>query len=138
MTNEKTISALISGGIANAGPPLGPALAPMGLNVMAVVKEINEKTKEYSGMRIPVNITVNTENKQFRVEVGIPTSSALIAKEIGITKGSGTPNTEFVGEISMEQLKNIAAVKLEQSYAITLKSAIKEVIGSCVSMGIKV
>ena len=138
MTDEKTISALVSGGAANAGPPLGPALAPLGVNTMAVVKEINEKTKEYSGIRIPVKITVNTGNKQFTVVVGVPTSSALIAKELGITKGSGTPNTEFVGEISMEQLKNIATVKLEQSYAITIKSAVKEIIGSCVSMGIKV
>lgn len=138
MGEEKIISALIAGGQANAGPPLGPSLAPMGLNVMAIVKEINEKTKEYPGMRVPVKIIVQVENKTFNVEVGIPTSSALLAKESGIEKGSGVPNSEKVGNVTMEQLIKIANVKIEQSYASSIKSAVKELIGSCVSMGITV
>ena len=138
MPEEKIIPALVTGGQANAGPPLGPALAPMGLNVMAIVSEINEKTKEYTGMRVPIKIIVDVENKTFSVTVGIPTSSALLAKESGIKKGSGTPKTENVANLTMAQLVKIANVKIEQSYATSIKSTIKELLGSCVSMGITI
>ena len=104
MGDEKIIPLLVAGGQANAGPPLGPALAPMGLNVMAIVNDINEKTKEYSGMRVPVKIIVQVSKKTFEVEVGIPTSSALLAKALGVEKGSGTPNSEKVGNLNMDQL----------------------------------
>ena len=138
MSDEKIIPALVTGGKANAGPPLGPALAPMGLNVMAIVNEINEKTKEYPGMRVPVKIIVQVESKTFTIEVGIPTSSALLAKESGIEKGSGVPNSEKVGNVTMDQLVKIANIKIEQSYATSIKSTIKELLGSCVSMGITI
>ncbi|MBH59179.1 MAG: 50S ribosomal protein L11 [Thaumarchaeota archaeon] len=138
MGDEKIIPLLVAGGQANAGPPLGPALAPMGLNVMAIVNEINEKTKEYSGMRVPVKIIVQVESKTFDVEVGIPTSSALLAKALGVEKGSGTPNSEKVGNLSMDQLVKVANTKIDQSYATTIKSAVKELLGACVSMGITV
>ena len=138
MSDEKIIPALVTGGKANAGPPLGPALAPMGLNVMAIVNDINEKTKEYPGIRVPVKINVQVESKTFTIEVGIPTSSALLAKEAGIEKGSGVPNSEKVGNITMDQLVKIANIKIEQSYATSIKSAIKELLGSCVSMGLTI
>ena len=138
MGDEKIIPLLVAGGQANAGPPLGPALAPMGLNVMAIVNDINEKTKEYSGMRVPVKIIVQVLKKTFEVEVGIPTSSALLAKALGIEKGSGIPNSEKVGNLNMDQLVKIANTKIDQSYATTIKSAVKELLGTCVSMGITV
>ena len=138
MSDEKIIPLLVAGGQANAGPPLGPALAPMGLNVMAIVNDINEKTKEYSGMRVPVKIIVQVESKTFAVEVGIPTSSALLAKALGVEKGSGVPNTEKVGNLNMDQLVKIANTKIDQSYATTIKSTVKELLGTCVSMGITV
>ena len=138
MSDEKIIPLLVAGGQANAGPPLGPALAPMGLNVMAIVNDINEKTKEYSGMRVPVKIIVQVSKKTFEVEVGIPTSSALLAKALGIEKGSGIPNSEKVGNLNMDQLVKIANTKIDQSYATTIKSAVKELLGTCVSMGITV
>ena len=138
MGDEKIIPLLVAGGQANAGPPLGPALAPMGLNVMAIVNDINEKTKEYSGMRVPVKIIVQVSKKTFEVEVGIPTSSALLAKALGIEKGSGIPNSEKVGNLNMDQLVKIANTKIDQSYATTIKSAVKELLGTCVSMGITV
>ena len=138
MGDEKIIPLLVAGGQANAGPPLGPALAPMGLNVMAIVNDINEKTKEYSGMRVPVKIIVQVESKTFDVEVGIPTSSALLAKALGVEKGSGVPNSEKVGNLTMDQLVKIANTKIDQSYATTIKSAVKELLGTCVSMGITV
>ena len=138
MGDEKIIPLLVAGGQANAGPPLGPALAPMGLNVMAIVNDINEKTKEYSGMRVPVKIIVQVSKKTFEVAVGIPTSSALLAKALGIEKGSGIPNSEKVGNLNMDQLVKIANTKIDQSYATTIKSAVKELLGTCVSMGITV
>ena len=138
MGDEKIIPLLVAGGQANAGPPLGPSLAPLGLNVMAIVNDINEKTKEYSGMRVPVKIIVQISKKTFEVEVGIPTSSALLAKALGVEKGSGTPNTEKVGNLNMDQLVKIANTKIDQSYATTIKSAVKELLGTCVSMGITV
>tara|TARA_B100000315_G_scaffold88098_1_gene80868 strand:- start:6281 stop:6769 length:489 start_codon:yes stop_codon:yes gene_type:complete len=135
---KKSINALVVGGEANAGPPLGPALGPFGMNVMMIVKDINEKTKDYLGMRVPVKITVDTGTKEFDVEVGVPTTSALIVKETGVEKGSGEPKTKLVGNLDFQQLLNIANSKMDQSYGKTLKAVVREIVGSCISMGIKI
>ena len=86
MGDKKTVSALVTGGEASAGPPLGPALGPLGINVLQVVNTINDKTKDFSGMKVPVKVEVDPDTKKFTVEVGIPPTTALIAKEAGITK----------------------------------------------------
>ncbi|MDH2902178.1 MAG: 50S ribosomal protein L11 [archaeon] len=138
MPEPKSVSALVVGGEANAGPPLGPALGPLGVNVMAIVKEINEQTKDYTGMRVPVKVNVDTDTKQFTIEVGIPSASALIVKESGAPKGSATPKTAIVGNLAVDNLVKIAGVKKPQSYGTTIKSVSKEVAGSCVSMGITI
>jgi large subunit ribosomal protein L11 len=138
MPETKTVSALVVGGEATAGPPLGPALGPLGVNVMAIVKQINDMTKDYAGMRVPVKIEVETETKKFAVEVGIPTASALIVKESGIAKGSATPKTAFAGNLSVASLAKIARAKIAQSYGKDTKSVAMEVAGSCVSMGVTI
>lgn len=138
MPEPKSVSALVVGGEANAGPPLGPALGPLGVNVMAIVKEINEQTKDYTGMRVPVKVNVDTDTKQFTIEVGIPSASALIVKESDAPKGSATPKTAIVGNLTVDNLVKIAGVKKPQSYGTTIKSVSKEVAGSCVSMGITI
>ena len=138
MGERKIVNALVVGGGADAGPPLGPALGPLGMNVMMIVKEINEKTKDYSGMRVPIKISVNTETKEFDVEVGIPTTSALIVKESGVEKGSGEPNTKLNGNLDFQQLLKIANSKRDQSYGKTLKAVVREIVGSCISMGVKI
>jgi len=138
MEQKKSISALVSGGEASAGPPLGPALGPMGINVLQVVNTINEKTKEFHGMKVPVKVDVDPDTKKFNVEVGVPPTTALIAKEANISKGSGTAGKDFVGNISMEAIVKIVKMKIDISYATSLKSSVKEIIGSCVSSGIKV
>lgn len=138
MGETKSISALVSGGEASAGPPLGPALGPMGINVLQVVNTINEKTREFPGMKVPVKIEVDSETKKFTVEIGIPPTSALVAKEASITKGSGTAGKDYVGNITMESIVKIAKMKLDVSYAYDVRSAAKEIIGSCVSNGIKI
>jgi len=138
MSERKVVEALVSGGQATAGPPLGPALGPLGVNVLAIVNKINEITKNYSGMKVPVKIIVNPETKEFEVSVGTPTTSALIVSELGIEKGSGTPKTQKIGNLSMEQVMRIAKVKGIELLAKNLKAAVKEVLGSCVSMGVTV
>ena len=138
MGEKKVISALVAGGEATAGPPLGPALGPLGVNVLAIVNEINKVTSDFKGMRVPIKVEVDQETKQFSVSVGTPTTSALLAKEAGIAKGSAKPNLEFVADITFDKLLGIARSKVSGSYAQTLRSAVREVVGSCVSMGIKV
>ena len=138
MGEKQVINALVTGGEASAGPPLGPALGPLGVNVLGIVNEINKQTSSFKGMRVPVKVEVDKETKQFAVSVGTPTTSALVAKESGIPKGSSKPNLDFVGGLSMDQVVTIAKSKIAGSYAATVKSAAKEVVGSCVSMGVKV
>jgi len=138
MANKQTISSLVTGGEASAGPPLGPALGPMGVNILQIISAINEKTKEFQGMKIPVTVSVDTDTKKWEIKVGIPSASALLLKEAGIQKGSGTSGTEWVGEVSADMIAKIAKVKLETSYASSLKSVAKQIVGTCVSLGIKV
>ena len=138
MANKQTISSLVTGGEASAGPPLGPALGPMGVNIMEVINAINEQTKEFQGMKIPVTVTIDADTKKWEIEVGIPSASALLLKEVGIQKGSGTSGTEWVGDVSADMIAKIAKVKLETSYASSLKSVAKQIVGTCVSLGIKV
>ena len=138
MANKQTISSLVTGGEASAGPPLGPALGPMGVNILQIITAINEQTKEFKGMKIPVSVLVDTDTKKWEIEVGIPSASALLLKDAGIQKGSGTSGTEWVGEVSADMIAKIAKVKLETSYASSLKSVAKQIVGTCVSLGIKV
>jgi len=138
MGEKKIVNLLVSGGQATAGPPLGPALGPLGVNVLEIVNKINELTKDYAGMKVPVKVTVDSETKEFDVTVGTPTTSALIVRELKIEKGSGTPNTEKVGNLTMEQVVRISKLKRPEFLAKTLKAAAKEVLGSCMSMGVTV
>ncbi len=138
MNAKKIVEILVNGGNATAGPPLGPALGPLGLNVLAVVKKINELTDAYVGMKVPVKVEVDVETKTFNVSIGTPTTSALLVKELNIAKGSGTPNTEKVGNLTMEQLIHITKLKREQLFSKNLKAAVKEILGSCVSVGVTV
>lgn len=138
MGEKKVVEALVSGGKATAGPPLGPALGPLGVNVLAIVNKINEVTKAYAGMKVPVKVVVDVELKEFEVSVGTPTTSALVVSELGVAKGSGAPSTEKVGNLSLDQVVRVAGVKRGEVLARDLKGAVKEVLGSCVSMGVTV
>ena len=138
MGNKQTISSLVTGGEASAGPPLGPAMGPMGVNIMQVIEAINEKTKEFKGMKIPVTVSVDADTKEWEIEVGIPSASALLLKEAGIQKGSSTSGTEWAGDITADSIVKVANVKLETSYASSLKSVAKQIVGTCISLGIKI
>ena len=95
MTDKKVVEVIVSGGQANAGPPLGPALGPLGVNIVAIVNKINEVTKDYAGMKVPVKVSVDTDDKTFEVSVGTPTASALIVAELKIEKGSGASEGQY-------------------------------------------
>lgn len=130
------IEVLIEGGKASPGPPLGPALGPLGVNTKEVVNSINELTKDYAGMEVPVKVTV--DEGKVDITVGTPPTSALIKKELGIEKAKTDSSTDYTGDISMEQIIKIAEKKKEGMLATSLKKAVKEVIGTCVPMRVKV
>ncbi len=138
MSDTQSISALVTGGQASAGPPLGPALGPLGVNIMEIINTINQKTSDFEGMKVPVTVSVNAKTKKWEVIVGIPSASALLLKEAGIQKGSGTSGSTWVGDINVDSLVKVAKAKLESSYASSVKSVAKEVAGTCVSLGIKI
>lgn len=138
MGEPQKISSLVTGGKASAGPPLGPAMGPLGVNIMEVINAINEKTKDFEGMKVPVTVSVDPDTKKWEIDIGIPSAAALILKEAGIQKGSGTSGTDWVADIGMDSIIKVANTKLESSYASELKSVAKTIIGTCVPLGIKV
>ena len=138
MAELQTISSLVTGGQASAGPPLGPSLGPMGVNIMEVINAINEKTKDFEGMKVPVTVSIDPDTKKWEIEVGIPSAAALILKEAGIQKGSGTSGTEWVGDIGIDSVVKVAKTKLDNSYSTSLKSVVKSIVGTCVPLGIKI
>lgn len=135
---EKTFNFIVSGGEATGGPPIGPALGPLGLNIMAIVNKINEETAGYKGVKVPVDVTIDTDTKRFTVKVGMLSTYALVTQALGIQKGSQTPNTDYVGDLTFDQLLSIAQRKREGLLAASLKSAVKEILGSCQSIGVTI
>jgi large subunit ribosomal protein L11 len=131
------LEALVEAGKATSGPPLGPLLGPLGVNIPKIVEAINEKTKHFEGMKVPVKILIESD-KNFEVEVGTPPTSALILKGLGAEKGSGKHKEVKAGNISLEQVKKIAELKKEDLQGNSLKARIKEVIGTCISLGVTV
>ncbi|MBN2228079.1 MAG: 50S ribosomal protein L11 [Candidatus Thorarchaeota archaeon] len=132
------VEALVEGGKASGGPPIGPALGPTGVNIFQVVTKINEVTEPFTGLKVPVKIIVDPNNKSFEIEVGTPPTSALILKEVGVAKGSGEPTTKYIGNLSVDQLKNIARGKANDLSAQSMKTAVMIVSGSCGQMGVKI
>jgi len=135
---KQTIEVMIEGGKATAAPPLGPALGPTGLNVSQVIAKINEKTANFKGMQVPVKVNFDAATKEFDIEVGTPPTSSLLTKEAGIEKGSGFARTDKVADLMIEQIIKVAKMKEDSLNGATLKEKVKNVIGTCRSMGILV
>lgn len=131
------IEVLVDGGEASAGPPLGPALGPTGVNVMEVVNEINEQTSAFEGMQVPVTVRIDDEGG-FEIEVGTPPASALLLEEAGIDSGSGEPNLEFVADLSLDQVVRVSEQKKTDLLGKTQKTRTLEVLGTANSLGIEV
>lgn len=134
----QSVEALINGGQATAAPPLGPALGPLGVNIGQIVSEINKKTASFKGMQVPVKVEVDTVTKEFTIGVGTPPASALIKSEAGIEKGSGNPLQDKVADVRIENIIKIAKMKEDDLMGRTLKEKVKEIIGTCNSMGVMV
>ena len=132
------VSVLVEGGKASAGPPLGPALGPLGVNVGQVVAKINEETKQFAGMRVPVIVRVDAATRAFTLVVGRPPVAALLLKEAKKEKGSGKPKTEVVGDVALDAVRKIAEAKGDDLYGRTIEEKMNQVIGTCVSLGLTV
>ena len=128
----------VPAGAANPSPPIGPALGQQGVNIMEFCKQFNAQTQKLEkGLPIPVVITVYSD-RSFTFIMKTPPASILIAKAIGIQKGSGTPNTAKVGKISRKQLEEVAKMKQPDLTAADLEAAVRTIAGSARSMGVDV
>jgi large subunit ribosomal protein L11 len=140
MMTKVTIPAIVEGGRANAGPPLGPALGPLGVNIGGIIDEINKKTGPFAGLKVPVKVIVDKNTKKFEIEVGSPSTGELVKKEAGVEKGrkGGAEDPKTVGNLKFEQVVKVAKMKSSSSLVRDLKNGVKEVLGTCVSLGITV
>ena len=127
------LKVIVPGGKATPGPPLGPAVAPLGVNVGQLVAKLNEKTKAFDGVEVPVKIIVKAD-KTFELEIGSPAVPALLKKEMGIDKGAGTRESAC-GDVSMDQVIKVAKMKKDALMANSDIALVNQVLGTCVSMG---
>ena len=132
-----TIKLQVKGGQANPSPPIGPALGQHGVNIAEFCKAFNAKTQDQMGTIIPVLITIYAD-RSFSFITKTPPASVLLKQAAKIAKGSGEPNREKVGEVTMKQLEEIANLKFEDLNAYDLEGAIKIIEGTAKSMGITI
>jgi len=130
------VKLVLTGGKANPAPPVGPALAAHGVNIMAFCKEYNARTQNKTGEVIPAEISVYTDGS-FTFVLKSPPTAVLIRKAAGVPKGSAVPNREKVGKITRDQVREIAEVKFKDMNAVEIEDAIAQVIGTAKNMGIK-
>lgn len=132
------VKLIVEGGAMKPGPSVAQQLGPAGINIGKVIEEVNEATSGFKGMKVPVEVDVNTKSKTFMIKVSSPPVAELIKKEIGIEKGSGMPHDTKIGNIAIEQVIGIAKTKMPGMLAKDLKAGVKLVLGSCVSLGVMV
>lgn len=133
------VKLLVEGGNASPAPPLGPALAPIEwLDLGEVVSKINESTQDFEGMEVPVTVKVDEETNDFEIEVGTPPVAAMLKRETELDTLSAHPRDEKVADIFIEQCIKIAKSKMPDLNSPTLKSSVKQVVGSCASSGVLV
>jgi len=130
------IKLLVEGGTMKPGPALSQKLGPAGIPLNKVIQDVNEATKNFHGLKVPVELEVDTGTKTFEIKVFSPPVSELLKKELGITTGSGLQHKLQIGNLSIEQVINVAKTKMQNLLAKDLKSAVKLIVGTCVSLGI--
>lgn len=133
-TEKVVVKALVTGGSASGGPPIGPAVGPTGINIKDVVDAVNEKTKVFEGLSVPVRIECDPATKEFEIFVETPSTSSLIMKELGAVKGA-MDTEESIGDLTLEQVKNVVEAKKDMFLEKTLKAAVKSVLGTALSVG---
>lgn len=131
------VKLVLTGGKANPAPPVGPALAAHGVNIMAFCKEYNARTQNKMGEVIPAEISVYTDGS-FTFVLKSPPTAVLIRKAAGVPKGSAVPNREKVGKITNDQVREIADIKFKDMNAVDIEDAIAQVIGTARNMGITI
>jgi large subunit ribosomal protein L11 len=127
----------IEAGKANPAPPIGPALAGHGVNIMAFCKDYNARTSSRPGEILPAEITVYTDNS-FTFVLKTPPAAVLLRKAAGIEKGSGVPNREKVGTVTRAQVREIAQLKMKDLNALDIEGAMRQIEGTALNMGIVV
>jgi large subunit ribosomal protein L11 len=127
----------IPAGQATPAPPVGTALGPQGINIMAFVKEFNSRNQNQPGMILPVDVTIFSD-KSFTFILKTPPAAVLLKKEAGIEKGSGQPNRNKVGKVTKAQIRKIAEIKMPDLNCDTIESAMAMVAGAARSMGLEV
>ena len=127
----------IEAGKANPAPPIGPALAPHGINLMAFCKEYNARTSSQTGEIIPAEITIYTDGS-FTFILKTPPAAVLLRKAAGVEKGSAEPNREMVGTVTRDQVRDIAETKMKDLNAIDIEGAMRQIEGTARNMGIEV
>jgi large subunit ribosomal protein L11 len=127
----------IQAGRANPAPPIGPALASHGINLMQFCKEYNARTQSRMGEIIPAEISVFTDGS-FRFVLKSPPASALLKKAAGVEKGSDEPNRDKVGKVTRDQVREIAEIKIKDLNAIDIEGAMRQIEGTALQMGIEV
>lgn len=132
----ENIEMMIEGGKATAVPAISQKLGPLKINIQQVLQDVNKKTASLEGMQVPVKLAVDTKTKEYKIEIGTPPTTELIKKELGLQKGSGTPDKQKIANISIEQCIKISKMKMDSMFTDNLKSALKSVTGSCNSLGI--
>lgn len=132
------VKLLVEGGDMKPGPALSQKLGPIGVNISQVIQKVNDSTKDFKGLKVPVELDVDASTKEFDISVFSPPVSELLKKELGLEKGSGTQTKLYVGNASIEQIIHIAKTKLPNLLAKDLKAAVKTIVGTCASLGILV
>jgi len=132
------VKALVTGGSASGGPPIGPAVGPTGINIKDVVDAVNEQTMMFKGLTVPVRIECDPVTKQFEIFVETPSTASLLLKEAGAEKGSSEPSENKVGDLTIDQVINVVEGKKAIFLNKTYKTAVKTVLGTAISVGITV
>ena len=132
------IKLLVDGGAMQPGPALAQKIGPLGLNVGQIIQQVNDATKNFKGLKVPVEIFVEPSTKKIEVNVSSPSVSELLKKELGLDKGSGLQKKQKIANASIEQIIGIAKTKQNDLLCRDLKSSVKTIIGTCVSLGVLV
>lgn len=133
----KTLKLNLPAGAATPAPPVGPILGQAGINMMDFIKQYNDRTSDKRGQIIPAELTIY-QDRSFTFELKLPPVSALIKQELNLKQGSQEPKTDIVAEMTMEQVRQIAEKKMPDLNAGSIEAAMKTVIGTAKSMGVKV
>ena len=129
---------LVDAGDMKPNPAISQKIGPLGLNLGKIIQDVNKATSEFKGIKVPVALDIDTKTKTFKVEVSTPPTSELLKKEFGLEKGSGEPNNIKVANAAIEQVISIAKTKQQALLTEDFKKAVKNVLGTCVSLGIRV